>query len=448
MTAQDVVGLLRYVTSDLHDSIIDESNRNSIQAAPVILKQVSEHASHNELIEAVVRDDSLKKFFPILRELDAGRLEVDFIRRLQSIVMWSDGTSEGMTPLSLCCAIIAGIFQELWSWTDDPSLEEVLNQVPKTVDVARSLASKRRVKAPAVVAIHNVKLPHDRGVLIGSAVLRKPIRFDRSHLLGVSLGPDMDATLRVSVDFKLIHVRSIDQSHDNEREHQKTLKIIESRGFKTMEQQNRQLRDSVDLARLAIVLASPKGKLLAPFQSWSSVVNPLTFMPASGSMSGLQSLKAPHTAQSISPSIERRLDGLAKLLDRNASALRVGGRRLLLAVTERMYPEDGLADAIICWESLFSGTPETSLRVCGSMAKLIGPSNVTKRHELYEELRDLYLARNRAVHGTGNKPEPVTAARDAAIQYALDAFRAILRRSDLLDVPDSARRGLIALLGR
>jgi hypothetical protein len=437
---------LSNLITDLYDLIVDESGKGPVQIMPSIFQRVAAHEAYDSLVVSIAQDDSLVKFFPALRETQGQEHEVDFLKGLQSIVIWSDGSSEGMTVATLCCSIIGGVFRVLWSWSDDPSLQDALEQLPKIIDLARDLARRRRIKVPAVVAIHNVELTHDRALPIGSTVLRKPIRFDRSNLPGTALGPNMDAALRLNVDFRVLHIRSTDQSKDSDNEHQATLKLIEARGYKSAEEQDRRVRDIIDLSRLAIVLSSPQGQLFAPIPSWSAVINPLTEVSASG-MSNARILKAPYPAQSISVSVEQQIDSYAKMLERYASALQTGIRRLLLAITERLYPEDGLVDAIICWESLFSGTPETMLRVCGSLAKLLGPNDVAGRRSLYDELRSLYLARNRVVHGSEIRPAIITGERDAAVQYALDAFRAILQRHDLLGASGSSERGLSSLLG-
>src|SRR6266487_7062389 len=88
-----------------------------------------------------------------------------------------------------------------------------------------------------------------------------------------------------------------------------------------------------------------------------------------------------------------------------------------------MYPEDGFVDAIICWENLFSGTPETTLRVCGAMAKLLSPANNNRRRDVYKNLSTLYLIRNKIVHGSeADIPEETYRNRDSAIRYAMEAL--------------------------
>jgi len=134
--------------------------------------------------------------------------------RTKGSIWGSDGSAGGLTVLSLCCGIIRWLFDPLWSWNDDPSLEDALSRLPKVVDSARALARGRWVNVPAVVAIHNVGLTSDRAIPIGSAVLRRPIRFDRSHLLGVRLGPDMDETQAAEIrELCSIGLSEVHQKH-------------------------------------------------------------------------------------------------------------------------------------------------------------------------------------------------------------------------------------------
>jgi hypothetical protein len=447
MNATDAVEEhLRDLIIDLYDFIIEESGQGPSQMVPPIFQRVAEHRSYDALVVLIAQDESLVKFFPALKETTGQGHSVDFLKRLQTIVIWSDGSSEGMTPLTLCCSIIRGVFRVLWSWDDLPSLDDALKQLPKAIDLARDLAEKRPVKIPAVVAIHNIKLMHDRAIPIGSAVLREPICFDRSCLFDMALGPKIDTVLRLDVDFTVLHIRGTDQNKDRDKEHQETLKLIETLGYKSAEQQARRIQDAIDLARLAVALSSSPGRLFAPVQGLSAAVNPMAEISSAG-ISSARSLQAPYPAQDISVSVEQQIARYAQLLERHPNVLRTGVRRLLLAITERLYPEDGLVDVVICWESLFSSTPETMLRVCGSMAKLLGPDDVAGRHQLYNQLRDLYLARNKVVHGSESSIETIVRARDAAVQYALDAFREIYQRDDLISVDDSSARGLSVLLG-
>jgi hypothetical protein len=167
-------------------------------------------------------------------------------------------------------------------------------------------------------------------------------------------------------------------------------------------------------------------------------------------ISSARSLHGPYPPQKIGKPEERKVARFASLIERHPDVLKAGIRRLLLSVTERMYPEDGLVDAIICWENLFSSVPETTLRVCGAMAKLLCPTgDANRRGDMYNVLSKLYGERNNIVHGRSDGiPGEIYKNRDLAIGYALDALRAIYKRDDLLEITDSDRRGKMALLGR
>ena len=419
------------------------------QIVPPLYRQISEHERFSSLMMAIARDGSLAKFFPVLRDKPIDDPDSDSIKDLQTIIVWSDGSSEGMTPLTLCAAIISEVFRHLWSWKDDPSLDDTLKRLPDSIELARNLAQKRTVRIPAIVSIHNIELMRSRAIQIGHAVLRKPIRYDRFRLTSIAIAQDTNAlVLRLETDFSAVHIRATSRDADADEEQQRTRHLIETIGYRSMERQTRQFQNEINRACLAIVLASTAGTIFSPVQGWNSAVNPLSDINHSG-ISSARSLNAPYPVQKIGKVIERKIARFASLIERHSDVLKAGVRRLLLAITERMYPEDGFVDAIICWENLFSGAPETTLRVCGSMAKLLSPANDERRHDMYKELSRLYGLRNKIVHGSADDlPEEIYKNRDLAIKYALDALRIIYTRDDLLVTSDSYERGRIVLLRR
>jgi Apea-like HEPN len=440
---------LRILLEEFYPFIVQESSSEPFQITPLLYRQISEHECFSSLMVAIACDGSLAKFFPALPEKASDELDVDSIKDLQTIIVWSDGSSEGMTPLTLCAAILNDVFRYLWSWRDDPSLDDTLKRLPDSIELARNLAKKRTVKIPAVVSIHNIGLVRGRTIQIGHAILRKPIRYDRFRLVALALAQDANAlVLRLETDFSAVHIRATSRDANRDEDQQKTQHLIETIGHKSMERQIRRLQDEVNRVCLAIVLASSPGKILSPVQGWNSAVNPLSDMNHS-QRSSARSLNAPYPAQKIDKVTERRIARFASLIERHPNVLKAGIRRLLLAITERMYPEDGFVDAVICWENLFRRSPETTLRVCGSMAKLLSPANDDRRRNIYKELSKLYGLRNKIVHGSAdNIPEEIYKSRDLAIKYAIDALKIIYIRDDLLEINDSYERGRMVLLGR
>lgn len=320
-------------------------------------------------------------------------------------------------------------------------------RLPDSIDLARNLVEKRTVKIPAVVSIHNIDLMQNDTIEVGTAVLRKPLRYDRSRLHTNLFGQELGAVLRIQADFSAIHIRATSRESDRDAEQQGTQRLIETLGYPSMAKQVWNFQGVVDRARLAIVLASHPLKILAPVQGWDSVVNPLSDLYHSQT-SGARSFRAPYPVQGIGESAKRRIASLASSIEGHSNVLGTGIRRLLLAVTERMYPEDGFVDAIICWENLFSGAPETSLRVCGAMARLLSPTDGERRLEIYKDLTSLYQKRNTVVHGKPTASTAVTPQdRERAVDYSLKAFEAIYQRDDLLRIGASPERGTAVLLG-
>ena len=82
------------------------------------------------------------------------------------------------------------------------------------------------------------------------------------------------------------------------------------------------------------------------------------------------------------------------------------------------------------------------------MAKLLSRTDNKRRRDIYRDLTKLYQERNKVVHGSSQDiSQAAPENRDLAISYALDAFRAIYQRDDLLEIKDSPSRGLAVLLG-
>jgi len=259
-------------------------------------------------------------------------------------------------------------------------------------------------------------------------------------------GQNIDVVLRFEADFSAISIRATTRDDDSDERQQRTQQLIETLGYPSMEKRARRIQDFIDRARLAVVLASRSDKILAPIQGWESAANPLSDVN-NASMSSARSFKAPYPAQEIDESAKRQIEEYVPLIAKHPDVLKTGIRRLLLAITERMYPDDAFIDAIICWENLFSDTPETTLRVCGAMSKLLEPTDPKQRMTLYKTLKGLYDKRNKIVHGSSKHFSISFADRESAIDFTLQAFRAVYQRDDLLRIPDAPSRGLTVLLG-
>jgi hypothetical protein len=128
-------------------------------------------------------------------------------------------------------------------------------------------------------------------------------------------------------------------------------------------------------------------------------------------------------------------------------AMDIAMRRLLSAATSRSDPLDGLIDAVLAWENMFSGAPETILRVCGAMSYLLEPINYQIRQQLFDELKKLYASRSSLVHGS-SEPDIREAGlmRDRAVDIGLQCMARLYDYPDLLDLKSTVR-GRNILLG-
>jgi hypothetical protein len=107
----DVSANLRILLEEFYPFIVQESSSSPFQMVPPLYRQISEHECFSSLMRAIAHDGSLARFFPALRDKASDELDADSIKDLQTIIVWSDGSSEGMTPLVLSAAILSDVFQ-------------------------------------------------------------------------------------------------------------------------------------------------------------------------------------------------------------------------------------------------------------------------------------------------------------------------------------------------
>jgi Apea-like HEPN len=123
----------------------------------------------------------------------------------------------------------------------------------------------------------------------------------------------------------------------------------------------------------------------------------------------------------------------------------------LRAMTERRDAYDRLIDAVIAWESLFGGHPDTTLRISASLARLLH-SSAEERQAAQVEYKKIYGARSDIVHSNHNSLKKLAIQQvdqycKSAIDVSLKAIERILTtHKDLLTL-DSATRSLRVLLG-
>jgi hypothetical protein len=212
------------------------------------------------------------------------------------------------------------------------------------------------------------------------------------------------------------------------------------------EQWNKDLRRLTDLARYALLCASQEAPYFAARQISTCILDPLHHAPQSSWPFPIPALPPETTLDAEAMAM---VEHWAEQLKAHPSSLDIAMRRTLSAVVDRLDPLDGFIDAVLAWENMFSGSPETTMRVCGAIAHLLEQDDFNARATLYKKLQDLYVTRSRIVHGSAPEPgiEDAIQFRDTAVTVALDSMRRLYDHPDLLTTKNSAVRGKDVLLG-
>ncbi|MGA4507257.1 hypothetical protein ACQB6R_06035 [Propionibacteriaceae bacterium G1746] len=138
------------------------------------------------------------------------------------------------------------------------------------------------------------------------------------------------------------------------------------------------------------------------------------------------------------------------LLAAHDEALAICRRRIVGTFTRRTELLDGLVDAVIAWESIFSGHVETQMRITLPSAKILAVKE-DERAVLIKKMKDAYSLRSRLVHGGSpkkNSANQIRETRDQVVGWVVDLVRYLLRREPtLLDLSASQRSETVLLRG-
>lgn len=183
------------------------------------------------------------------------------------------------------------------------------------------------------------------------------------------------------------------------------------------------LGDRWDLVSEAIVLASPE----FPPPAWviSEFFKSSVVQPWETSSSSRIAVGDPSRSQ-VAASDLGDVTGWHQRLCQHPQALRTSRRRLVSALTSRLDPIDALVDAVVAWEGIFSGAPETQMRTVYPSCKLLS-HDVNATHTL-KAMKTVYGLRSKLVHGDQGKvsDEGVREARDKAIGWVIELLRTLL----------------------
>jgi hypothetical protein len=388
-------------------------------------------------IEAFLADSRLIKLFPYPPSPEDAGGEDNWSRsiRYQSLIVSnSHGGSlqlSSLVPNLLTNAVFRCLIAE-----DKLSLKTLVPHLVAATEDLRDLADGNTVSVPALVGLAGVVLPGGCVLDLPDGRLRPANTADWELFMA---GTDsLTTVLETTFPMKIYSVS--EHKFDDGTDPFKDFARFQTR----ISEATRSFAHKVDHIRLSLFLASP------PEEPWLAR-EVARYIPDSLAHGGISSwdpgFASVPTFELGEDHFDRVREWHALVKDKNLPSLDIGMRRLLSASTMRTDPIDAFVDAVICWENLFGVQTETTFRVTGSVAKLLEPSNLSKREVLYKELKDLYSKRSRLVHGGAEpRPEDIAEYRQRAIDVAADCFRVLYRdRADLLELPSDARAARLLL---
>jgi hypothetical protein len=445
--------LPQYQTPD--DPALAELLKLSLDAFPVLLIPPSDdmpgsmgmgvlgmlinHPAHDSFCQAVLSDQNLKNLFPGVAEGINVTGDLATLASVQSMLTFSSGRG-GSFQLAMLAGTLIMTAYDRFRLSDSSEVDDYLAAVREVYGQSRQLAAGKTIQVPAVIGLAKVQLPLGDEIKFSDSELRSPRSAD-GPFLTPSAGASM--VLVTMVPLKILSKATWNPDGQSGRDPMKAFEQNHSK----FESWGKDVERVINIPRYALLLASKGDPYPIAQHVSTSILDPLNPFPQ-------QSWRE----QPVTPFTETVLDGemvgrfkdwVERIKLYHPSNLDVAMRRILSAVGTRTDPLDGFIDAVLAWENMFSGTPETTMKVCGPISMLLERGDLTLRVELYKALQELYGKRSKIVHGGEQEPSSQEASkyRDRAVEVALEAMRRLYEFPELLKADGAAVRGRNILLG-
>jgi hypothetical protein len=326
-----------------------------------------------------------------------------------------------------------------------PNSRELCEQISDTLDDARRLANRESVKLPTIVGLGNIHIPPDVELSFSDGYL-SDVR--EGHRRFVPPGSSASAVLVTKTAMKILAV-----TEDSDTDESAMFELLKKHDD-AVQQWYRDVRDTIDRVRFSLLCSSRRSRLtpertppfVATRQESLTILIPIEPAPR-------HSWEHPHDYPAELSVIDGdqvvEIESWERRFLDEPHNLSIAMRRILSAIIERRDPIDSFIDAVMAWENMFSGSPDTTLRVCGALAAILEVEDYEKRSQLMLDLKALYTLRSNLVHGKNMKEPPMQKMLDAqhkATAVALDAIRRIYDYPGM-PIEDSARRSEHILLG-
>lgn len=400
---------------------------------------VFSHPRTVDACKAFMADPKLSKLFPGAPSIEEATRVDGTILAIHANWMMSTGQGGGRQLIGVVDAIIfnAAVLAQL----DGAPLDHdgLMSAIPRAVDIFRALATMKPVEVPALIGFAGVVLDADTALGFGNDELR-PVRPVEKNLL-LTEADRVASVFATKFPIQLLKVEPIEPGRDPDEFFKSWDKYSPriQEGYRTLQRR-------IDRVRLSLLLASDANELLATSEVSRFIADPTQ----PGGISNWRSdtrVPASHPLGEDRVAEVLRFHGLVQ--EKHPESLDIAMKRILSAVSQRWDATDAFIDAVIVWENAFGTSTETTFRVTGSIAKLLEPENAGERAKLQKELKRLYEARSRLVHGAKEpKPEDAWAQRERTITVALDVLRRLYsERADLLELSSELRSAHLLLEG-
>ena len=399
---------------------------------------VIRHPAWKSFCRALLADKDLKALFPAAPgdESETG----EALLEISSVLTFSSGRTGTVQLALLPDTLLSAAYLRYLLPGNTHTQEGFASSIKQVMEEARRLADRQSVDVPLIYGISNIELPPATYLDAPLGTLRSFDRIDRRFIPEVV---DVGAVFQTT---GAISILQIDTFHADEPQRASTqLQKHRTEMDRWIQHADRKC----DLIRLAILLASPREGFLVAHQASRTILDPLQRIPTMRwTAIGLGSPGvAPTPITGIEEESLSRVQHWAQKVNDHPENLDIAMRRTLSSVAERIDPLDGFIDAVLAWENLFSGRPETNLRVCGAIAWFLEPQSYDRRTELFNELSKLYASRSNLVHGSAATVDNAAAARDRAVQISVKCMRHLYDNPNLLRAKNSSVRGRMLLMG-
>lgn len=424
---------------------------------PTLANVLASHPLYEELLHRLMRkDEPIADLFRRAAAADRGVSEHERALRahylLNVIAHWSDGSGGSLDIRQVPSALLSSL--TIRCGTGDQVLLTVCDAVDTALTTARQLAAGEPVATAAFVGLSNFTFDEDVALItLPGMLIRRPTAFEQR----VPYSHKPTAIAEVAVQLRMVDVvaqstRPFDSGPDQLRQFS-----AERERLRVYSSEQRALSESVAESilqlRFAMTLASQQRRLIGPIWLYTVFPNPLRGW-------GGNSLRPSGDATSaFAGQVVDRItaDRIAKYFVPTADlheSLRIARARILQALSERTDHIDSFIDFVIAWESIVGYSESTTFLVSGAMSMLLAPDDPEKRSQLFSKIKKLYRHRSALVHGsagreaTTSKSFKIAEVRDHADQagrIAIDAFKRLLERPDLMTLNAQERVRMILL---